>query len=161
MHVIAFPIVSMMSKIVMRALKTKVSFIHNQESQDNHTKCCQTATCWLITLLESGLIHSNQFENKIGQCREEYSDDHPHGNLLFPPGTPCSQCEKGNSNWKGSNRNVELIILVAIDKISSFVSGCGCNDNDELDCKPDKEEKVKLQESDENLPKWLVLENIE
>jgi hypothetical protein len=116
------------------------------------TKCCQTSSRGLVVLLIRWLPHAYQLEYEIRQSREEDENNAPHYPSLLPSGAPGCKDQEGDGNWEGSDCDIKLVILStdSIARAGGKSSG-GCYNNDELDRESDKEEKVKLQECNENL----------
>jgi hypothetical protein len=115
------------------------------------TKSSQTPPRWFVITLESGLVHSDQLEDKVRQSRKEDDHDKAHGNLLLPSCTPSSKNQEGNGKRNDSNSEKEFIILSGVSKGNRTIAASGGNNDNKLNSEPHKKEKIKLEKGDEDL----------
>lgn len=149
MHAIAFPMVSMMSRIVMIAFGPVSPRSPYQISNKKLTKSRQTLSSGFIGLVVVGIPHPHKLEDEVRQRSVEDNHNPPHGISHFTPSAPSCAEQEGDCDRERGDGDVKFVVLFrGEDAVFQVI----CYNDDELDAEAHEEEEIEFQQGDENLP---------
>lgn len=111
---------------------TCVDYCQDNEDDCQNSEDCEGSLCRFVLVITIGLINADQFKKEIGESGMVKDDVDNHANLDFPPCPDCSHGENNDGDWDGCNGQIKFAIRDP------------CNNDEELNCKPQEEEEIKL-----------------
>lgn len=112
---------------------------NDKQNRDDGKGCERTAGRHIIIHTRLVGVHANELEKEVGEGSQEDDDNSGHEDPVLSSGGPYGCQQKQDGEWNNDNRQLELNV-VGLQ-----------HDNQELNGEAQEEEKVKLEQSDENL----------